>query len=275
MIEVIEPGPLATIQDEGRAGHASLGVPRSGAFDRGALALANRLVGNTADAAGIEFTLGAMTLRFLQAVTVTLTGPPVAGLDWGVPVSLPAGSHVRFGRPAAGARNYLAVRGGIDVTAELGSRSTDMLSGIGAAPLRTGDRLPVGTSVDGPLVATVATTPGSAAKRPVRVVAGPRDDWFVTDAVATLTSAVWTVGAESNRIGVRLDGPLLVRRRVDELVSEPTLPGAIQVPPDGRPIVLGPDAPVTGGYPVIAVLRRTELDIAAQWRPGDQVRFIG
>jgi allophanate hydrolase subunit 2 len=107
----------------------------------------------------------------------------------------------------------------------------------------------------------------------LRIVPGPRDDWFTADALDVLTSVAWTVRPESNRIGLRLDGPRLERSREDELPSEPTLPGALQVPHDGRPILFGPDAPVTGGYPVLAVVREADLDHAAQLRPGDEVRF--
>lgn len=271
MIEVLDPGPFATVQDLGRSGYASLGVPRSGAFDRSALRLANRLVGNSDNTAAVEFTLGGLALRFGRAATVAVTGAHVPGLDWGVAVSLPAGGVLRFGTPRQGLRSYLAVRGGVDVPAELGARCTDTLSGIGPPPLQTGDSLGIGTAVDGPVLGTSATTPPTP--RALTVVAGPRADWFTADALDVLTGAAWTVGPDSDRIGLRLDGPMLARSRATELPSEPTLPGAIQVPPDGRPIVFGPDAPVTGGYPVIAVLRRGALDHAAQLRPGDAVRF--
>lgn len=269
MIEVVDPGPLATVQDLGRAGYAALGVPRSGAFDRAALRLANRLVGNPDGSAAIEVTLGGLAVRLSRPATVAFTGAPCAGApDWGVPLSLPGGATVRLAPPTRGLRSYLAVRGGIVVAPVLGSRSTDTLSGIGPAPLRAGDALPVGV-VDGPLV-------GASAAEPVRPPVlhlrfGPRDDWFTAAARAALLDAAWTVRPECDRVGVRLDGPVLDRARAGELPSEPTLPGAVQVPPDGRPIVFGPDAPVTGGYPVIGVV--TDLDAAAQLRPGDSVRF--
>ncbi|MDT4921863.1 MAG: hypothetical protein QOI15_2765 [Pseudonocardiales bacterium] len=269
MIEVVDPGPLATVQDLGRAGYAALGVPRSGAFDRAALRLANRLVGNPDGSAAIEVTLGGLAVRLSRPATVAFTGAPCAGApDWGVPLSLPGGATVRLAPPTRGLRSYLAVRGGIVVAPVLGSRSTDTLSGIGPAPLRAGDALPVGV-VDGPLV-------GASAAEPVRPPVlhlrfGPRDDWFTAAARVALLDATWTVRPECDRVGVRLDGPVLDRARAGELPSEPTLPGAVQVPPDGRPIVFGPDAPVTGGYPVIGVV--TDLDAAAQLRPGDSVRF--
>jgi biotin-dependent carboxylase-like uncharacterized protein len=269
MIEIVDPGPLATVQDGGRPGYAALGVARAGAFDRAALRLGNRLVGNPDDAAAIEVTLGGLHVRLSEPATVALTGAGCPGApDWGVALSLPAGSAIRLGTPRTGLRSYLAVRGGVAVDPVLGSRSTDTLSGLGPAPLRAGDRLPIGVPA-APIVGASAAEPARAAVLKLRF--GPRDDWFTAAAHALLLDAEWTVRPESNRIGIRLAGPVLGRARDGELPSEPTLPGALQVPPDGRPILFGPDAPVTGGYPVIAVV--TDLDPAAQLRPGDVVRF--
>lgn len=272
MIEIVEPGALATIQDLGRTGYAALGVPPSGAFDRAALRTANRLVGNPDGAGAVEITLGGLTARLLDAATLALTGAACPGtLDWGAAVSVPAGTTVRLGMPRTGLRSYLAVRGGIDVPPVLGSRSTDMLSGLGPPALRRGDVLPIGRT-RGPVSGAHAVPPvPSTALTPLPVLLGPRDDWFATSAVDTLTDIAWAVRSDSDRVGIRLDGPPLARVRAGELPSEPTLPGALQVPPDGRPILLGPDAPVTGGYPVIAVV--LDLDPAAQLRPGDTVRF--
>jgi biotin-dependent carboxylase-like uncharacterized protein len=271
MIEVIATGLLATVQDGGRTGWAALGVPGSGAFDRGALRLANRLVGNPPQAAALEITFGGLGLVAHDAATVALTGAPCPGLDHAVAVSLPAGAAIRLGPPPTGVRSYLAVRGGLAVAPVLGSASTDTLSGLGPAPLRAGARLAVGATPDDPVSGAVAAP--ARASGVLRIVPGPRADWFTPGALDTLRSATWTVRADSDRIGVRLDGPALQRVRVDELPSEPTLPGALQVPSDGRPILLGPDAPVTGGYPVIAVVRDADKDAAAQLRPGQLVRF--
>jgi biotin-dependent carboxylase-like uncharacterized protein len=269
VIEIVEPGPLATVQDRGRTGYAALGVARSGAFDRAAMRLANRLVGNPEDRAVIETTLGGLHIKLHASATVALTGAVCPGAPgWDVPITLGAGSMIRLGVPARGLRSYLAIRGGVDVDPVLGSRSTDTLSGIGPSQLRAGDQLRIGTP-SAPLVDASAGSPESSAVLRVRM--GPRDDWFTVRARATFLVAEWTVRPESDRVGIRLDGPALDRSRADELATEPTLPGAVQVPPDGRPIVFGPDAPVTGGYPVIAVL--TNLDPAAQLRPGDLVRF--
>lgn len=274
MIEVLQAGLLTTVQDLGRPGYAAVGVPRSGAFDRGAAALANRLVGNASKAALLEVTLGGLHIVLRHAATIALTGAYCEGRrDWGVAVTLRAGSEVRLGTPVTGLRSYLAVRGGIDVEPVLGSRSTDLLSGLGPAPLSSGDLLAVGTSVVGAV--SDAFAPPHAPHEPLEIVAGPRDDWFVADALELLTTRSWTVRGEADRIGIRLDGPRLERDDAHrgELPSEAMLPGALQVPPDGRPILFGPDCPVTGGYPVLAVVCSADLDSAAQLRPGDAVRF--
>jgi biotin-dependent carboxylase-like uncharacterized protein len=269
MIEVIAPGPLATLQDLGRQGWAALGVARSGAFDRAALRLANRLVGNPDDTAAIEVTFGGLAVRLTDPATIALTGAVCPGApDWNVPVTLPRGATVALGAPGEGLRSYVAVHGGVAVGSVLGSRSTDTMSGLGPPALRAGDLLPVGAAT-GPISGAHAVAPRRPAELGVRL--GPRDDWFTPAARDLLVRACWTVRPDSDRIGIRLAGPELIRSRADELPSEPTLPGAVQVPPDGRPILFGPDAPVTGGYPVIAVV--DDLDPAAQLRPGQLLRF--
>ena len=272
MIEIVDPGPLTTVQDLGRTGWAAFGVPRSGAFDRGAARLANRLVGNPVDAAVLECTLGGLALRVLDAATFACTGASCPGPDWGATFTARPGTVLRFGTPPRGLRSYLAVRGGWDMALELDSRSTDLLSGLGPPPLRHGDRLPVGPPPEAAPSGALAPSRHVAAAL-LTVLPGPRLDWFEPAALDRLTASTWTVRDASDRIGVRLDGPSLARARTGELPSEPTLPGAVQVPSDGRPIVFGPDAPVTGGYPVIAVPTDRAFDLAAQLRPGDSVRF--
>lgn len=271
MIEIVQPGPFASIQDGGRFGYAWLGVARSGAFDRAALRLANRLVGNQPDAAGIEVTAGGLVIRVHDAVTLAQCGAPCPGLDWGHPTTLNPGAVVSLGTPPVGLRSYLAVRGSVAASRELGSRSTDTLGGLGPHPLRSGDRIRVGRKWTGDVSALDASP--LPRRRALRVVVGPRDDWFSAAALSRLLTATWTTRTESDRIGIRLDGPPLERVKTHELPSEPTIPGALQVPPDGRPILLGPDAPVTGGYPVIGVVRDCDLDAAAQLRPGETIRF--
>ncbi|MFG2003221.1 biotin-dependent carboxyltransferase family protein [Spirillospora sp. NPDC048911] len=282
MIEVVRPGPLATVQDLGRPGHAHLGVPCSGAADARALRLANRLVGNPEGQAGIELTLGGAAFRFHRSAWIAVSGAPaplrINGRAYGVnaPCPIPADGVVEVGLPARGLRTYLAVRGGLDVESVLGSRSTDLLSGLGPAPLSAGDRLPIGPSsglrdieVD---VAPVAQPPDVPV---LRILPGPRDDWFVPEAISVLCGRPYEVTPDSNRVGVRLDGPKLLRARSreGELGSEGMVTGALQVPPSGLPILFLADHPTTGGYPVVAVVRAADIPLAAQLRPGQRLRF--
>ncbi|WP_436735710.1 biotin-dependent carboxyltransferase family protein [Streptomyces sp. BBFR102] len=275
-LEILAPGPLATVQDLGRPGLAAMGVGASGAADRSALRLANRLVGNPEGAAAVEATLGGLAVRALRPLTVAVTGAP-APLSTGAPhavIQLAAGERLELGTPPAGLRSYLAVRGGITVPEVLGSRSRDVLAALGPAPLTPGDVLPAGPapaafpSVD---LAPVRTPFGGEPE--LRVALGPRDDWFTAEAVRRLLSGPWTVGAASDRVGMRLEGPALERAVGGELPSEGMVPGALQVPPGGRPVLFLADHPVTGGYPVIAVVLRADLDLAAQTRPGQGLRF--
>jgi biotin-dependent carboxylase-like uncharacterized protein len=279
VLTVLASGALATVQDLGRPGWAAIGVTRSGAADRGAHALANRLVGNRPEAATVEVTAGGLRVRADRAHLVAVTGAPAplrvdgrpAPLD--APFTLRAGAVLTLGIPPVGLRSYLAVRGGAAVGPVLGSRSTDTLSGLGPAPLRAGDELPVGDLAGEEPVVDVAPVARPAAQPVLRVLPGPRPDRLVPDAWALLTSARWTVGAASDRVGLRLTGPALRRAGDGELPSEGLVPGAVQVPPDGAPVLFLADHPVTGGYPVLAVVRTADLGAVAQLRPGDTVRF--
>ncbi|MET9248338.1 biotin-dependent carboxyltransferase family protein [Nonomuraea sp. NPDC003709] len=272
MIEVMAAGPYATVQDLGRPGLAHLGVPRSGAADAPSLRLANRLVGNPEGLAGIELTFGMARLLFHDGAWVALAGAPVdSAAGMGSPYWVAKGTELRLGMPDWGLRTYVAVRGGIAVEPVLGSRSTDSLSGLGPEPLRAGTLLPVGRP-EGMISVDLAPPPGP---RPavLRVTPGPRDDWFVPDALTELCARPYSVSQDSNRVGVRLSGAELVRAKEGELPSEGMVTGAIQVPPSGQPIVFLADHPPTGGYPVIGVVREADLPVAAQLRPGDEVRF--
>lgn len=280
MIEVVRPGPLTTVQDLGRPGHAHLGVPCSGAADRRSLCLANRLVGNPEGAAGLEMTFGGAVLRFHRPGWAAVTGAPVSLRVAGRPVAMnapchiPAGTRLEVGVPRIGVRTYLAVRGGLAVDPVLGSRSTDLLSGLGPAPLSDGDRLPVGASPDDAPILVDQAPVASLPHEPVlRILPGPRDDWFTADALHTLTAGPYEVTTDSNRVGIRLTGRPLRRARDGELPSEGMVTGALQVPPNGMPIIFLTDHPTTGGYPVIAVLASCDLPVAAQLRPGQKVRF--
>ncbi|MGV9361531.1 5-oxoprolinase subunit C family protein [Amycolatopsis sp. NPDC003731] len=275
-LEVLDPGRYALVEDLGRPGYAHLGVAPSGALDQVSLRLANRLVGNAEDAAGIEALFGGLSVRFTAAVTAAVTGPAVdvridgrpAGSH--APLAIRAGQTLTLGTPSAGLRCYLAVSGGVAVEPVLGSRSRDVLSGIGPSPLSRGDVLPLGTPGI-PAGADVVVPVRAPGELVVPVTLGPRDDWFADPAGGL--SAGWTVTAESNRVGLRLDGTPL-RRAVDgELPSEGVVTGAIQVPPSGLPVVFLADHPTTGGYPVAAVVKTAALSALAQARPGTRIRF--
>lgn len=271
-LAVLETGPLATIQDRGRVGQAALGVPRSGACDQRSYELANRLVGNNPGAAVIEVTFGGLALRADAEVVIATTGAPCTGAPLNAPTTLREGEVLRLGPPRSGLRTYVAVRGGIAVPSVLGSRSTDLLSGLGPAPLRAGDVLSIGAEHGAmPGVDLAAVADPAAAEVVVRVTPGPRADWFAPDA---LRGQTYTVSSNSNRIGVRLEGPALQRIHEGELPSEGMALGAIQMPPSGLPVIFLADHPVTGGYPVIAYVATADLDTCAQLRPGQPLRFI-
>ncbi len=256
MITVVSWGVATSVVDAGRTGLAAVGIPRGGACDLGALRLANRLVGNPPDLAGVE-TSGGLTVRVVRPVMVAVAGaqadlhvdggPP---LGWGVPTVLPAGAVLRVGRVHDGLRTYLAVRGGAVRAGDTGHPGPDPGPPAAAAP-----------AVPHPAPTALTLWPG------------PRADWFTDDAWHALLSATWQVSTHADRVGVRLDGPMLARRVEAELPSEGMVEGAVQVPPDGRPIVMLADHPTTGGYPVIAVVDPAHVDRAAQLAPGSVVRF--
>ncbi|HVV09938.1 biotin-dependent carboxyltransferase family protein [Amycolatopsis sp.] len=280
-IEVLRPGPLTTVQDMGRPGLAALGVGASGAADRRSASLANRLVGNPDGAACLESTFGGLALRFRHRTHVAITGAPCPitrngrGEAMNAPFTVGPGEDVVLGPPSSGLRTYVAVRGGIGVEPTLESRATDLLSGLGPPALSAGDVLPVGGAITGPLpavsVAPVADPPRTGLS--VRVLPGPRDDWFTPGALQVLGNSRYTVTSESNRVGVRLDGPKLTWDRQEELPSEGMVIGAIQVPPSGLPVLFLADHPVTGGYPVIAVVVSEDLPVVAQACPGQAMTF--
>jgi biotin-dependent carboxylase-like uncharacterized protein len=265
------------VQDLGRPGHAHLGVSPSGAADRYAHRLANRLVGNPEHAATIETTFGGLTITTEALAWVAVTGAPTQLMvnDRPTPshtsLTLWPGDRLAVLAPPAGLRNYLAVRGGIEITKTLGSCSTDVLSGLGPKPLQDGQVVKIGRPRH-PLP-DIELAPPNPPRLDLQVTAGPRRDWFDDDAWTTLLNQTWTTSADVDRVAVRLDGPPLARRVTGELPSEGLVRGAIQVPASGRPLAFLSDHPVTGGYPVIAVLTDRATDHTAQLRPGDAVRF--
>ena len=278
-LEVIDPGLLTLIEDSGRYGLAHLGVGRSGAADQPSYRLANRLVGNQPTAAALEITLGGVAFRFGSTSTVALTGAPAPVTVDGTahapngPLTVRAGSTVRVGRPAIGLRTYLAVRGGIAVPPVLGSRSRDILAGLGPAPLQRGDRLPIGGEIEHYPNVDLAPVPALPSEIILRTSSGPREDYFTPDALARLTAAAYHVTPVSNRVGIRLHGEP-IRYRARDLPPEGTVTGAVQIPRDGQPVLFLADHPVTGGYPVIAVVESADHGLAAQARPGQTIRFV-
>ncbi|MGP4023506.1 biotin-dependent carboxyltransferase family protein [Actinomadura sp. 3N407] len=280
-LDVLDTGPLATVQDLGRPGHAALGVGVSGAADPDSLKLANRALGNPEDAAAIEVTLGGLRVRCRGGVFAAVTGAPsplTIGGRAEAPYSIfhiPDGAELRMAVPPAGLRSYLAVRGGLAVAPVLGSRSTDTLAGLGPGPLKPGDLLHVGPPPRRavPPLDVLPVRPPRTGDIGLRAIPGPRDDWFAPTALTTLFTSAYTVTSEIDRVGMRLDGPRLTHAERGELPSEGTVTGALQVPPSGRPVLFLADHPLTGGYPVIAVVASAHVGRAAQARPGQRLRF--
>ncbi|MGL5818313.1 MAG: biotin-dependent carboxyltransferase family protein [Phycicoccus sp.] len=280
-VEVLATGPRCLLEDLGRPGYAAVGVGRSGAADVGAHRLANRLVGNPDECATLEVTLGGLVIRARGRMTVALTGAPAPASvgERGVAASsvldLPDGTVLRLGAPVTGLRSYVAVRGGVDVPLVLGSRSTDTLSGLGPPPVAVGDILPVGPAPRTfPRVDHAARPEHHDGVARLDVLTGPRAPWV--GGIDPLARPVWRVGPDSDRVGIRLVGAVVDRveaHRDAELPSEGVVRGAVQLPPGGEPVVFLADHPVTGGYPVVAVLTSSAADRAAQLRPGDLVRL--
>ncbi|WKK23138.1 biotin-dependent carboxyltransferase family protein [Streptomyces olivoreticuli] len=280
-LTVVRAGALTTVQDLGRPGHAHLGVGLSGALDRPAHRLANRLVGNPAPCATLETTVNGCAVRVDRAVTAAVTGTPCAvrvdgrPVAWGAAVRVPAGAVLDVGAAVGGVRAYVAFGGGVAVPPVLGSRSRDLLSGLGPDPLTDGATLPLGAPRGPSEGADAVPWPGPPDRGLVLpVVLGPREDWFTAEALRVLAGGGHRVSPASNRIGLRTEGPALARARDGELPSEGMVLGAVQVPPDGRPVVFLADHPTTGGYPVIGVVPEPSLAAAAQAAPGTPVRFV-
>ncbi|GAB17733.1 hypothetical protein GOEFS_037_00360 [Gordonia effusa NBRC 100432] len=282
VVEIRAPGPFATVQDLGRPGYAHLGVPRSGAADRGALRLANRLVGNAEGLACIETTLGGLRLRAVDEVLVAVSGAvaDVArnGIPYGRNAAMPlsAGDELSIGATTSGLRNYVAIRGGIDIEPVLGSRSTDTLAKLGPPALTAGTRLPIGAHDNSwPAIGAAPVDDHLPDVVVLDATDGPRTDRI--ENLADLFTTTWVVNTDSNRVGVRLDcrDSASVRTRADvgELASEGIAHGSIQLPPSGQPVIFLADHPVTGGYPVVAVLSARSLDRAGQLAPGNVVRL--
>jgi len=291
-IEFVSAGLQTLVQDDGRHGMSGLGISASGALDVVAMYQANRLVGNPVATPVLENVLGQMRLRSHGATTVAIAGAQAVltvhsaqGGTWPVeghaPIALNDGDVLQLHAPTAGVRSYLAVRGGWQVEPVLGSCATDTLALIGPAPVQSGQRVAVGNALAAADLRPVELEALPAVALPkvgevvvLDVVLGPRTDWFTQSALQTFAQQEWLVTPQSNRVGIRITGAQpLERIRHDELPSEGTVAGAIQVPINGQPVLFLADHPLTGGYPVIAAVASYHLGLAAQIPVGCRIRF--
>ena len=276
-VEVVRPGALTTVQDAGRPGFAHLGVPASGALDPDAYALANRLVGNAETAAVLESTVDGVSLRFDAPSVIAVTGARATVLVdgrpevWSLPVYIPAGSLVEVGPAEQGVRSYLAVAGGFEVPPTLGSKATDLLSGLGPPALVSGQRLAVGPAQGPPPAIDFAPYRMPPADLVLPLHPGPRRDWLTARGKQDLFHQTYRVSPNSNRIALRLSGAPLDRRAGQELPSEGIVWGSVELLNSGEVLVFLADHPTTGGYPVIAIVDRSAASDCAQARPGTVV----
>ena len=284
VIHVQTPGLLTTVQDRGREGFGPLGISPSGAADPISLQLGNRLVANPESAAGLEMTLLGGTFHFPETAVVSLTGSDFgatlngAAVEPWTSVEVRPGQTLRLGATRTGARCYLCVQGGIAVKPFLGSASTHILSGIGGfqgRPLRKGDVLEIGSSTAPYHKRTIAPqvrdrlSPYGA----LRVTPGPQLDWFPESSQCAFHTATYRIGEQSNRMGLRLEGPPVLLSAAGQMITEGVSLGAVQVPPEGLPIILFVEQQTTGGYPIIANVISADLHRVGQLRPRDEIRF--
>jgi KipI family sensor histidine kinase inhibitor len=286
-VEVVRTSLQLLVQDAGRPGYAALGVSASGAADRRAMRDANRAVGNAASAAVLE-SVGGAVLRFrgagvaavagaIGALILTEADGTVRSVTHGEPFATVDGDELALGHPERGLRYVIAVRGGLGAADALGSQASDTLAGLGPEALAAGAVVPVGDAAAHPVEPDALPrdlpAPGDVVE--LEITLGPRDDWFTAAALAALTDQEWTVTPRSDRVGIRLQGDVPLERSIGgELPSEGAVTGAIQVPPDGQPVLFLPDHPLTGGYPIIGALTDRSLDLAGQLAPGVRLRFI-
>lgn len=297
---MLQPGLFTTVQDLGRPGHSAIGVPRGGAIDPLALQLGNRLLANDQHAAALEMTLVGGAFEFTSSAQVVLTGADsgaqlltrqgVVAVPPAVPITIGPADQLRCGPITRGVRSYLCIRGGIAVPAVLGSRSTLPAAGFGGfngRPLLTGDlveyadpaasspnatpRPPHAASHLSALAAALALE--LTGRRSLRVLPGAHADRFDPTSLAAFYAGEYTVTPRSDRAGIRLDGPAINSPGDGRLTSEGMMPGAVQVPSGGQPIILAPDGPTTGGYPVIAAIITADLPVLGQLRPLTKIRF--
>lgn len=287
--KVISTGPQAIFQDRGRFGFASAGVGTSGSFDQHSAARANNALGNDPNATVVEILLGGFEVEALASTSIVFTGTEAEVMvrtasgqskntTTNTIIDVAVGDRIRIEPAVFGMRAYFSARGGFAVEKTLGSASTDLISQMGPAPLKAGDVIELGQDIaDSRWWPKLRQLPIFWTRMPAEtltVVRGPRDNWFTPESLNSFFTQVFTVSNDSNRIGLRMQSSAPIQRRVEgELKSEGMVRGSIQIPPGGHPVVFGPDHPVTGGYPVIAVLTSKSCDRSAQLSPGDKVRF--
>jgi urea carboxylase len=296
MLEVVQPGLQTTVQDEGRPGYYSLGIPQGGSMDQESARLANALVGNESSAAVLECTYIGPVLRATVPVTVAVTGAPVSVLVNGEPrdewtrIDLEAGDTLSFGVIQGGTKYWIAVRGGIDVPEALGSRSTYVIGsigGVGGRAVAAGDELPVGTaslSVPAAGVLHASHRPSFERVQQVRIVLGLYDHLLTDEGVRRLIEEEWTLTPTADRMGLRYDGPGVEWRERDQpfgagqdpsnIVDAGYAVGSIQVPGGTQPIVLHRDAVSGGGYAMVATVISADMDLLARAAPGTLTRFV-
>jgi antagonist of KipI len=285
-LRVVKAGMLTTIQDCGRWGLQSRGVPVAGPMDPCSHRLANAIVGNRADAATLEVTLLGPELEFEDERVLAVAGAEFEltvdgrAAPLAAPFIVSAGATLHFGSRLRGARAYLAVAGGVAVPPTLGSRATHLISGMGGLegrPLRAGDLVPLGERpVHAPLTdrAVAAVTPLPDGDARIRVLPGPQAGYFVDDALETLQSGPYAIGGKSDRMGFRLEGPGLRHSQGADIISDATPLGVLQVPASGQPILLMADRQTTGGYPKLATVISADISVVGQLGPGDRILFV-
>jgi antagonist of KipI len=274
IVRVSAAGLLTTVQDLGRWGYQSRGVPVAGPMDRVSLRLANGILGNSPGAAALEVTLTGPRLEFADRRMVAVTGAEFQNVPAGVAVDVSPTRPLVFGPRIRGARAYVAISGGIEVSPVLGSRATHLPSAMGGfdgRALRAGDEVPLGPPKDGHYLSVVSEFRRTEAT--LRVLPGPQSDRFVKEALDVLQSAPYRVDVNSNRVGYRLSGPRLQHVKGADIVSDATPIGSIQVPASGEPILLMADCQTTGGYAKIATVISADVPAAGQLAPGDEIRF--
>lgn len=283
-LKVVKPGIMDTIQDVGRPGSAHLGIPLSGAADKAALAVGNLVLGNCADTAAVECHWPAPVLRLEAPALLALTGADFGATADGIPVQqnrtifLPGNTEIRFVRRHSGARAYLCVRGGFMAPEILGSRSTHVVSatgGFAGRKLATGDTIQFDTGLQQPGAVLHASTHGLyPVNRLIRFTPGPEYDRLSGSARNDLERETWKTGVSSDRMGCELTGPILLLANKEEMVSSAVVPGTIQLPAGGKPLILLSDCQTTGGYPRIGQIIEADLPAVAQLSPGDTFRLV-